>query len=91
MEKKFAISEAREKFSDMVEQVQYRGSTYVISRHGKPAAAVVPMEVYENWKRQRQKFFDAIRQIQETNQDIDPEQVWDDVIEAQQAARTSSE
>ena len=65
MEKVLGVTEARKKFSNIVEQVQYQGDTYLISRYGKPAAAVVPVEVYENWQRQRAEFFDLIRDMQE--------------------------
>ena len=89
MERKLGVTEAREKFRDIVDQVQYRGNTYVISKHGKPAAAVVPMEVYENWKKERQAFFAAVREIQSQNPQADPEQVWKDVLSAQQELRSS--
>lgn len=91
MERKLGVAEARENFSDIVEQVQYQGDTYLISRHGKLAVAVVPVEVYEAWKRQRMIFFDSIRQIQEVNKDVDAGQIWDDVLSAQQAIRSSGE
>jgi prevent-host-death family protein len=65
MEKKVSITRAREKFSDLVEGVQHQGDAYIISRHGRPAAAMVPVEVYERWKRERQAFFDLIRQGQD--------------------------
>ena len=65
MEKEMSITEARENLSGIVEQVQYRGVTYVISRHGKPAAVMVPLEVYASWKQQRQEFFRTIREVQE--------------------------
>ena len=29
--------------STIIEQVQYEGDSYIISRHGRPAAAVVPV------------------------------------------------
>lgn len=64
MEKNISVSQAREKLGDLVEQVQYQGDTYIINRNGKPAAAVVPLEVYESWKRERQAFFDFLRQAQ---------------------------
>jgi len=64
MEKILGLTKAREKFGDLVEQVQYQGNTYIISRNGKPAAAIVPIEVYEAWKRERKAFFDLIRQTQ---------------------------
>jgi prevent-host-death family protein len=88
MSKKIGVTEAREKFGELVEQVQYRGVTFVISRHGKPAAAVVPMEVYENWQRQRADFFDAIQKIREANPDADPDEVMRDVLAAQQSLRS---
>ncbi len=89
MEKKLGITEARQDFSSIVEEVQYQGQSFVISRHGKPVAAVVPLEVYDNWKQQRKRFFDTIRKIQEANKGADPEQVMKDVLEAQQAIRSS--
>ena len=79
MERVLGITEARQEFSNVVERVQYQGDSYIISRHGKAAAAVVPVEVYESWKRQRKELFDAIRKIQEAN-----------VLQAQQAVRSSS-
>lgn len=65
MERMLGITKAREGFSHIIEQVQYRRDNYIISRHGKPAAAVVPIEVYENWKRQREELFDLFRQMQQ--------------------------
>ena len=86
MEKELSVTQAREKFSDLVEQVQFQGDTYVISRHGKPAAAVVPIEVYENWKRQRREFFDQIRQVQQ-RVDLEPEEAEKLAAEAVAAVR----
>jgi prevent-host-death family protein len=90
MEKKLGVTEAREKLSELVDQVLYQGDAYIISRHGKPAAAVVPIEVYESWKGQRKAFFTAIRKIQKANTEVDPEQVWQDVLQAQQALRQAA-
>ena len=89
MERILGITEARQAFSNVIEQVQHQGDSYIISRHGKPAAAVVPVEVYESWKRQRKDLFDAIRKIQEANRDADPDEVMQDVLQAQQAIRSS--
>lgn len=73
MEKELGVTQARENLSELVEQVQYQGDFYIISRHGKPAAAVVPIEVYENWKEQRRVFFESIRNMQ-AKADADPEE-----------------
>ena len=64
MAKVMGIAQARIEFSQIVEQVQHRKDAYIISRNGRPAAAVVPIEVYESWQRQRNEFFDLIRGIQ---------------------------
>lgn len=89
MERVLGITEARQEFSNVVERVQYQGHSYIISRHGKPAAALVPVEVYDGWKRQRKELFDAIRRIQEANRDADPDEVMQEVLQAQQAVRSS--
>jgi prevent-host-death family protein len=90
MERKLGVTKAREKFGEIIDHVQYQGDTFIINRHGRAAAAVVPVEVYENWKQQRRMFFDAIRKMQDDNKDIDPEEIWEDVLKAQQAVRSSS-
>ena len=65
MEKVLGVTQARSEFSTIVEQVQYQGDTFIISRHGKPAAAVVPIQIYEAWKQERSQFFDFIRGTQQ--------------------------
>lgn len=65
MEKILGVTQARAEFGTIVEQVQYQGDAYIISRHGKPAVAMVPIQVYEAWKRQRSEFFEIIRQAQQ--------------------------
>ncbi|MFU8771154.1 MAG: type II toxin-antitoxin system Phd/YefM family antitoxin [Anaerolineales bacterium] len=89
MNRKIGVTEAREKLGELIEQVQYRGVTFMISRHGKPAAALVPMEVYDNWQRQLTNFFDDIQKIREANRDADPDEVMRDVLAAQQSLRST--
>lgn len=90
MEKELGITEARKQLSRIVDGVRYDGENYVIVRHGQPAAAIVPLEVYRQWKRERQELFDVIRKTQAANPDADPNQVMKEVLEAQQAIRQSS-
>ncbi len=73
MEKTVGVTEARERFSTIVERVQHQGDSYIISRYGKPAAAVVPVEVYANWQRQREEFFDLVRNLQK-QADLSPQE-----------------
>lgn len=90
MEKMLGVTKARETLSSIIERVQYQGDTYLINRHGKPAAAVVPVQVYESWKRQRDEFFEIVREIQQ-RADLEPEEAERLAAEAVTAARTENE
>ena len=50
MQKQISLTEARAKLSDIINGVMYRGDSYIISKLGKPAAAVVPVEALEKWQ-----------------------------------------
>lgn len=90
MEKSIGVTKARDQIRSIVDEVQYRGDKYVINRHGKPAVAVVPVEIYENWKKQRMRLLTLIQEVQDANPDADPEEVMQDVLDAQQAVRFQS-
>jgi prevent-host-death family protein len=87
METVLGVTKARERLSEIVESVQYQNDAYIISRHGRPAAAVVPVEVYESWKQRRKEFFDLVREFQGASGEADPEEVMQAVLQAQQAVR----
>ncbi|WP_420628749.1 type II toxin-antitoxin system Phd/YefM family antitoxin [Candidatus Leptofilum sp.] len=87
MEKSIGVTKARDLFRSIIDEVQYRGDKYVINRHGKPAVAVVPVEIYENWKKQRSRLLALINEVQSANPDAEPDEVMQDVLEAQQAIR----
>lgn len=87
MEKKLNITQVRDTFGDLVDEVQYQNNKLVILRHGKPAAVLVPLSVYENWKANRQRLFELIEQMQDTSGEQDPDEVIALVQEAQAAIR----
>lgn len=87
MEKTIGVTRARDEFRRIVDGVQYQGNKYVIERHGKPAVAVVPIQVYEAWKQQRARLVELINEVQAANPDADPDRVMQDVLAAQQATR----
>ena len=89
MEKMLGLTEARRDFSTIVERVQHQGDTYIVSRHGRPAAAVVPMQVYENWKRQRDEFFELVRKAQQQS-GLEPEEADQLAAEAVAAIRAGT-
>lgn len=87
MEKQIGAAEARERLRTILDEVQYQGDKYVISRHGSPAVAVVPVQIYENWKQQRERLAMLSADMREANEDVDPEEVMADILAAQQAIR----
>jgi len=89
MERRLGVTEARKRLAHIIDQVKYQGENYVIVRHGQPAAAVVPMKVYRRWKEEREEMFGTIRKIQAANPNADPDQVMQDVLEAQSSIRRS--
>ena len=91
MERRLGVTEARKEFSQMIDDVKYRGNDYVIFRRGEPAAAIVPFERYLQWKQERDELFDTIRSIRELNASTDPDEVMRDVLEAQQAIRKTAD
>jgi prevent-host-death family protein len=90
VEKEMGVTEARKEFSNLVRDVQYQGGAYVISRHGEKAAAVVPVQVYWDWKKQRKEFFDQIRLIQDRS-DLSPQEASQLASEAVAAVRSEKD
>ena len=87
MEKVIGVTKARDEFRKIVDEVLFQGDKYVINRHGKPAVAVVPVQVYENWKQQRKRIFELISEVQAANPEADPDVVMQDVVAAQRVVR----
>ncbi len=61
-----------------------RGDMFVVERHGEPVAALVPIEVLEQWKRSRQEFFDELGRMAE-GAGVAPEEA-DDLVRQEVAA-----
>lgn len=64
MEKKIPAYEARRQFGKMIREVESKGDSYVVERHGEPVVAVVPLRIYENAKRRRERFFELMEKAQ---------------------------
>lgn len=71
MKQTVGVTEARSKFGELVDQVRYRGDTVVLMKSGKPAAAIVPFELLEQWQKARERLFAVVDEVQERNRDLD--------------------
>lgn len=65
------VTEARSKFGELVDQVRYRGDTVVLTKSGKPAAAIVPFALLEKLQREREERFSVIDEVQAQNRKLD--------------------
>lgn len=61
VDKKIGAFEARRQFGQILKEVEIKGDRFVVERHGEPVAAVVPIEIYAQWKKARLDFFAQIR------------------------------
>ena len=87
MEKLLSSIKARDQFKTIIDEVHFHGEKYVIERHGKPIVAIVPIQIYQNWKRKRYRLLELIQEVQKANVGVDSTEALMDVLEAQQATR----
>ena len=55
--------EARRQFGNIIEDVGYKGETVTVEKNGRRLVAIVPIRVLEYWERERQRFYDELRQM----------------------------
>lgn len=87
MEKQMTIAQLRDSIGEVVDEVQYQNSRYIILRHGQPAAVIVSLHVYERWQSNRERLFSLIERMRSAAGDSDPDEAIRLVLEAQQATR----
>lgn len=63
MERRIGAFDARRQFCTVLNEVVAKGDAYVVERHGEAIAAVVPIALYAQWKREREAFFDRMEAI----------------------------
>ena len=60
-----SAGDARKRLGSMLDDVRLRGTTFIIERDGRPAAAVVPLELLEKLDQQRGAAFRRIDALRE--------------------------
>ena len=90
MEKTVNSSSLRKRLSDILDEVQFNQDKIIVERKGKPAAVLVPLDVYEGWKRNRDRLFALIAEAQTNSGTEDPDEVMALVLEAQQQVRAEN-
>ena len=75
MERKITTRDLRNTVGEIVNTVRLRGDTYLIEQRGKTEAALVPLHVYEAFKKNRQRLAELMEDVAERNADRDPEEI----------------
>ena len=79
--------EARQRFGQLLNEVQLRHDHYIVERDGKAMAAVVPVDEFQSWMQQREEFFQMIDEVHARNKDVAPELIEKEITEAVAAVR----
>jgi len=72
----------RDRLGEILDEAHYQGNEFVIQRRGKPLAAIIPFEAYEQMQRRREAAFKVLHEIWEANKDVDPDELAEDVERA---------
>jgi prevent-host-death family protein len=64
----------RQNLGEMLSQVQYRKDTIVVSKDGKPVAALVGAELFERIRTMRDRFDQLSNRVAEAYRDVPSEQ-----------------
>lgn len=90
MEKTVPAFDARRQFGKLIQDVLTRKDRFIVERHGEPVAALVPIEVYEQWKKTRSAFFSKVREAA-NRANLPPAEAEALVDQAVQALRSTTE
>lgn len=89
MTRTISAVEARQRFGQLLNEVQLRHDHYIVERDGKAMVAVVPVEEFQIWMQRREEFFQMIDEVHARNKDVDPELIEKDIAEAVAAVRSA--
>lgn len=81
---------ARQNFGDLLNQVQYRNDSVLITRDGAPVAALIDVQLFERIRRLREDFERLATTIGQSYAGVDPNVAEAEIAEAVAFARQST-
>lgn len=81
---------ARQNFGDLLNHVQYRSDSVLITKDGRPVAALVDVELFERIRRMREDFLSLTDRIGQSYVEIDPGIAEREIAEAVAHARKTT-
>lgn len=70
MDRSLGVTEVRSRLGELVDKVQYQGDTVIIEKNGKPAAALIPFALFEQFLKHRAAAYQVVTEVQQQNQDL---------------------
>lgn len=62
------VTEARSRLGELVDQVRYQGDAVVLEKNGRPAAALVPIALFEQLLKHREAAYHVVTDVQAQNE-----------------------
>ena len=90
MVRRLSAKEARDRFAEILGQVHFGKDTVIVEKQGKPVAAVIGVERYEELLQAWEAPFGVLDRVAAKNPDADPAQVQADVAKAVGAVRAAA-
>jgi prevent-host-death family protein len=87
MLKKISAMKARQNLGQLLNEVSIRGDAYIIERAGKPLAALVDMERFQQLEEDRSFALPALNKVWESMAGADPQEIQDAIEEAEKFAK----
>ena len=81
---------ARQNIGDLLNQVQYRSDSVLITKDGKPVAALVDVEMFERIRRMRDDFLSLTDRFGQSYVGVDPGIAEREIAEAVAHARKTT-
>ena len=72
----------RQRFAEILGKVGFGGDIAVVERSGKPMAALIPIEMYEQMIAEREARFQIVEKIRAVQANFPPEEIERDVAQA---------
>lgn len=82
MRREVSAMEARQKFGELLDEIYYRDEQVIIKRADKPMAALISIQSYQQFLKQRNKDFSVLDRVWAKNPILPEEEVEHDIAVA---------
>lgn len=89
--KKISAIKARQNLGQVMNEVSLKHDEYIVERAGKPLVAIIPIDTYLQWQKERgeakERVVQFIKESRERTKDVDPTVLEKEIEEAVAAVK----